>query len=145
MRNPVLSRFAKIFGWIVLALLIACGPHFLVSPAMAQHSHGGGGSWHGGGGWHDGGGWRGGGGWYGGVGLGWWGWPYYLDSPYYPYAYYPPPVYQAPAVIAQAPAPAAAQASSWYYCANPKGYYPYVQSCQGAWQAVPAVPPGAQH
>jgi len=143
MRHPALSRLPKIFGWLVLALLIVCGPRFLVSSAMAQHGHGGGhgGDWHGGG---HGGGWHGGG-WYGGIGLGWWGWPYYLDWPYYPYAYYPPPVYQAPAVMPQAPAPAAAQSSFWYYCANPKGYYPYVQSCQGAWQPVPAVPPDAQH
>ena len=100
MRHPALSRLLKIFGWLVLALLIACGPRFLVPSAMAQgHGHGGGAwpAWHGGG--HDGG-------WHGGVGigLGWWGWPYYLDWPYYPYAYYPPPVYQAPAVIQQAPA-----------------------------------------
>jgi len=151
MRHPALSRFSKIFGWLVLALLIACGPPFLVPSAVAQgHGHGGGhggGDRHGGGGWH-GGGWHGGG-WYGGIGLGWWGWPYYLDWPYYPYTYYPPPVYQAPVVIPQAPvviqqAPAtSAQSSFWYYCANPKGYYPYVQSCQGAWQPVPAVPPGA--
>ncbi len=151
MRNPVLSRFFKIFGWLALALLIANGPQFLVTPAMAQHGHGGGpGGGHGGGGrgggWHGDGGWHGG--WYGGVGIGWWGWPYYggwpyyLDWPYYPYAYYPPPVYQAPVVMPQAPA-TAAQSSFWYYCANPKGYYPYVQSCQGAWQPVPAVPPGA--
>lgn len=145
MRNPALSRCPKIFGWLALALLIACGPQFLVSPTMAQsHGHGGGGHGgghggdrHGGGGWH-------GGGWDVGIGLGWWGWPYYLDWPYYPYAYYPPPVYQAPLVIQQTPA-TPAPSSYWYYCANPQGYYPYVQSCQGAWQPVPAVPPGAQH
>jgi len=69
--------------------------------------------------------------------------PYY---PYYPYYYYPPayypPYYAAPAPApAAAPAPAQAPAAqSWYYCDNPKGYYPYVQSCS-AWRQVSATPP----
>jgi hypothetical protein len=31
----------------------------------------------------------------------------------------------------------------WYYCNNPPGYYPYIQSCRGPWQPVtPTPPPG---
>jgi hypothetical protein len=28
----------------------------------------------------------------------------------------------------------------WYYCADPPGYYPFLQSCFSGWQAVPAAP-----
>ena len=60
------------------------------------------------------------------VGVGYW--PGY----YYPPAYYaPPPVYYAP------PPP---PASYWYYCAQLNAYYPYVPSCPGPWQPVPATP-----
>jgi hypothetical protein len=37
--------------------------------------------------------------------------------------------------------PANVQPNIWYYCANPQGYYPYVKSCSGNWQEVPAEPP----
>jgi len=110
--------------------------------------HGGGGGGHGGGGWHGGGwhggGWHGHGGWYGGYGgvyIG--GWPYWDDG-YYP-GYYTdgddyydyPPDYAAPS------GPVPGQTSNWYYCHNPAGYYPYVQSCAGGWQAVAPTPPDA--
>ncbi len=63
-----------------------------------------------------------------GVGLGFGYWPSY----YYPPAYYaPPPVYYAP------PPP---PVSYWYYCAQLNAYYPYVPSCPGPWQPVPATP-----
>ena len=145
MPNPALSCFIRIFGRLVVVLLLACGTPLLVPSAMAQgHGHGGGSR-----GFHAGGGFHGGGfhgrGWYGGVGIGFWGWPYDWGWPYYwdwPYYGYPPAAYPAPAtVIEQAPATPAAP-PSWYYCADPKGYYPYVQSCKGAWQPVPIVPPG---
>ena len=80
-----------------------------------------------------------------GVGLPVFGpYPYYPYYPYYP-SYYPapayyPPAYAAPAAVAPAAAPAPAAAQSWYYCDNPKGYYPYVQSCS-AWRQVSATPP----
>jgi len=35
------------------------------------------------------------------------------------------------------PAPAAAPVY-WYYCTEPAGYFPYVQSCNRAW--IPVVP-----
>lgn len=51
----------------------------------------------------------------------------------YPYAY--PYAYPPPAPAAYAPAPAAA-APTWYYCDNPAGYYPNVQSCSVQWRPV---------
>lgn len=36
--------------------------------------------------------------------------------------------------------PANLQSNMWYYCSNPQGYYPYVQSCSTNWQQVPAQP-----
>jgi hypothetical protein len=68
--------------------------------------------------------------------------PYW--APYaYPYAY--PPVIAAPPpqVYVQPSPPVTAQPppqSSWYYCENPRGYYPYVQQCSGGWRQVPARP-----
>ena len=29
----------------------------------------------------------------------------------------------------------------WYYCNNPAGYYPYINSCRGPWQPVTPTPP----
>jgi hypothetical protein len=96
--------------------------------------HGG----HGGGGFHGGGGWRGGGHFRGGVwiGPGWWWDPFFY--PYYPaYPYYSQP----PVVIQQQPQEyilpeSQPEASYWYYCSNPKGYYPYVKRCPGGWMKV---------
>jgi hypothetical protein len=81
-------------------------------------------------GWHGGPYW----GWYG-FGP-WWGFPYaypYYGYPYYPYAYtYPEYQPAAPS------APSESQPFYWYYCRDPQGYYPYVQSCHGGWtQVVP--------
>ena len=84
-----------------------------------------------------------------GIGVGvpgywgpWWGPRYWGPYPYaYPY-YYPP----APVVVQQAP-PAAvvlppAEPAYWYYCQNPQGYYPYIQSCPHGWMKVlPQSPP----
>jgi hypothetical protein len=121
--------------------------------------------WHGGwwhGGWWHGGGWNGWGWWNHGWHGGWWGsgWPgwccnsWYGSSisfvfpvayPYYVYPYYPPYPGYPPAEGTPPAAPAAtgpAPAQSWYYCNDPKGFYPYVQSCKTAWTAVPTAPPG---
>ena len=73
----------------------------------------------------------------------WWGPPaYYYPPPGY---YYPPDVPSAPPVyIEQQAAPVNAQAPAeqvWYYCVNPKGYYPYVQTCPAGWQKVAPIPP----
>lgn len=81
---------------------------------------------------------------------------YSLYRPYYaPYYDYPPPYY-APVVVrqaaptvyveqspAQAPAAQPApQTAWWYYCAESKTYYPYVQQCPAGWQQVAPQPPG---
>jgi hypothetical protein len=83
--------------------------------------------------------------------------PLYWPAPYYsyypPYYYPPPPLYyppysppviytQPPYAEGRAPAPAE-QSYSWYYCAESRGYYPYVRECPGGWQRVSAVPPPA--
>jgi hypothetical protein len=64
-----------------------------------------------------------------GWGYGWYGPPRYVDrvteyAPPVPDQDYGPPPEQ-----------------YWYYCSNPDGYYPYVQSCNGDWQPVPVTPP----
>lgn len=130
-----------------------------VSTDMAFAQHGGGG-FHGGG--FHGGGFHGGwGGWHGGWGWGccgyygaYWGWAAY--GPYW--AYYDPyfydPYYYGPAGYYgddeddagyQGMAPGGSQAGpgqpqSWYYCDNPKGYYPYITACKSQWRMVPAQP-----
>jgi hypothetical protein len=79
-----------------------------------------------------------------GVGIGpFWPYAYGYPSAYaYPYAYpygypsaYPPVIVPSAPQISPPPPP-----PSWYYCDNPKGYYPYVQQCPGGWRQVPATP-----
>ena len=91
--------------------------------------------------------WRGGvwfHGWHGGRFAWWWrtgGFWYFYPEPVYPYPTYIPPaivMQQAPPVPTGLP-----PAQYWHYCDNPKGYYPYVASCNGAWREVPATPPNA--
>jgi hypothetical protein len=97
----------------------------------------GGGSWHQD--WHDG-------------RYGWWwytngGW-YFYDQPVYPMPlvvsdiYVGEPVEVAPEAVAAPPAPPPPQGLAppqfWYYCDNPAGYYPYVQSCPTQFREVPA-------
>ena len=70
--------------------------------------------------------------------------PYY--SPYYA-PYYPPVAtvpYAAPTYIEQgSPQAAPATQNYWYYCADSKSYYPYVNQCASGWQRVsPTPPPG---
>ena len=76
-------------------------------------------------------------GWWPGI---YWGGPVVVGSPWYPYDYYPQP----PTVIQQAPAYVQPQqqedANYWYYCENPKGYYPYVASCPSGWMKVVPTP-----
>jgi hypothetical protein len=82
---------------------------------------------------------------------------YYGGSYYYPRSYYSPyyypPYYYPPAVVnypveppeyierGELVGPAPQASASWYYCADPQGYYPYVKRCPGGWQAVPPQPP----
>ncbi|MDB5393390.1 MAG: hypothetical protein JWM91_896 [Rhodospirillales bacterium] len=77
-----------------------------------------------------------------GVGIGF-GAPFYGYG-YAPY-YYPPAVLYAPPPVVYAPPPPpvsyiAQPQQSLYYCDNPQGYYPSVQSCGTAWREVPASP-----
>ena len=61
-----------------------------------------------------------------------WGNPY----PYYSYPYYPRPVVierSEPQVYVQQPQP---ELQYWYYCENPKGYYPSVKTCRNEWLKV---------
>lgn len=66
------------------------------------------------------------------------GWP----GPWGPYPYLANPpvmVQQTPPVYIQQPTPGAT--AYWYYCAQPRAYYPYVKACPGGWMTV--VPPTA--
>jgi hypothetical protein len=84
-------------------------------------------------------------------------WPYYGYGPYWGPRYYHDPFYYSPPVVIQqapttyiertdvqpavpAPAPSAAPgpnpAGFWYYCRDPAGYYPSVQSCPSPWERV---------
>lgn len=76
---------------------------------------------------------------------------YYPPYPGYPgyYApyYAPGPVITLPAAppvyVEQAPQQASSGAlpsNYWYWCANPKGYYPTVNSCPGGWTPVGPQP-----
>lgn len=145
----------------VLAIAFAIPP---VSSAMAQSRggvgvHGGTGGGRGGpGGFRGGyGGFRGGyGGFhgYGRPGVGFYfggpyfGWPYYYGFPYgypYPYGYYysyPYPYSDDGYAYPPQPqtGPATAPEDHWYYCDDPKGYYPYVASCNGQWREVSPTP-----
>lgn len=71
--------------------------------------------------------------------------PWYYAPP--PAVYAPPPVVYAPPPVYVAPPPQPTYLSqptpNWYYCDNPKGYYPYVATCNGPWRQVPAQPPSA--
>jgi hypothetical protein len=79
------------------------------------------------------------------FGYSWYGPSPYYYPPYYSVPYYAPPVVirQAPQVYIERAAPQAAPQNEvyWYYCANPAGYYPYVQQCPGGWQRVVPTPP----
>ena len=78
-----------------------------------------------------------------------WGPAYYGPGYWGPRYYYPPPPYYAPAPVIVQQTPqyverAQADADYWYYCENPRGYYPYVRTCPGGWMRVvpDTVPPG---
>ncbi|MEJ5359245.1 MAG: hypothetical protein WHT06_11295 [Desulfobacterales bacterium] len=69
----------------------------------------------------------------------------------------PPPVWVAPPPVWVAPPPrfyaspptgyverGRSDEDYWFYCENPRGFYPYVRSCPGGWMRVvpDTVPPG---
>jgi hypothetical protein len=62
---------------------------------------------------------------------------FYPPFVYPPYYYGPPVVYPpAPVVYGGAPTAPSAAAQTWYYCDNPAGYFPSVQSCSVPWRPV---------
>lgn len=82
-------------------------------------------------------------GWYSGR-MGWWwvvgpSW-YYYDYPIYPYWW--GPYSHTQVVVVEEPQPSGPPPTPyWYWCNDPKGYYPYVAQCPTGWTPVPAVPP----
>ncbi|HTZ18896.1 MAG TPA: hypothetical protein VMB78_10705 [Dissulfurispiraceae bacterium] len=135
---------------VFLLILILGAVTMLLSGTLLCNADARDGGWRGHGGGHA---WGHGHGWGWGWGVGWgpW-WPaYYPYYPYYPsYPYYPyDPYYESsPVIIQQEPAysDSASQQeeqSYWYFCTNPRGYYPYVKKCPGGWlRVVPSpVPP----
>lgn len=52
----------------------------------------------------------------------------------------PPPPANPPSQ-SQPPAQSPAPVQYWYHCKSPEGYYPYVKTCPGGWERVPAKPP----
>lgn len=125
-----------------LLLAVVLGLAVAGSAMAAPGGHGGHG-WHGGDhGWH-GGGWRGGVGITLGAPLFWP--PFGAFGPYGPYGYYPPAVVAVPVMpptyIEQNSQESEAPAQPWYFCPNPKGYYPYVNDCPAGWVQVAPQPP----
>jgi hypothetical protein len=78
--------------------------------------------------------------------FGWWfvvnGLWYFYPVPVYPY-----PVYVPPAIVERQAPPTPVglpPAPYWYFCDDPKGYFPYVAACKVPWIAVPTtLPPPA--
>lgn len=70
--------------------------------------------------------------------LGWW---WFVDGSWF---FYDAPVYPYPEVVSETyyDEPSEDYGDYWYYCRDPEGYYPYVRSCHGAWEPVPAQPAG---
>lgn len=71
------------------------------------------------------------------------GWPVPDAGPDYPVAYPDTPEPNS-SDLASASAPAKNGPPPWpfwYYCDQPSGYYPYVQTCEHDWTALPVVPP----
>jgi hypothetical protein len=141
MRKSRIQKFA-------IACIAACAILGGIGAANAQmhdvaHAggggfHGGGGShgggFHGGGGFHHGDGFHHGGGFHGRVFIG----PPIVFGPgYYPYGY----SYPYGASPYDYSYPYAYDSSSYqWYCGDPAGYYPDVQTCPSGWQQV--VPNG---
>lgn len=116
-----------------------------VAEANGRHHYYRGGHHHGG--HYRGSYYRGGWGWGGGWGYGWGGdWGGFavyprvvIGGPYgwgNPYPYYPRPIVierSQPQIYVQQPQP---EPQYWYYCENPKGYYPSVKKCRNEWMKV---------
>ncbi len=94
-----------------------------------------------------------------GFGYGY-GYPYYggyyggFGYPYYGSYYAPAYPRGSTTIIQQAPSdgpsgfeggvkagPGAPPQQTWYFCKDSNQFYPYVRTCDSAWQEVPAIPP----
>jgi hypothetical protein len=78
---------------------------------------------------------------------GWWWYTngawFFYDEPTYPYPDTVSDDYSFDEDYTDAQPPGSDGGYVWYYCNNPPGYYPYIQSCRGPWQPVtPTAPPG---
>jgi len=83
--------------------------------------------------------------------CGWWwlaaGQWYFYDAPIYPYPQvvsgigFVDPAYVEPAPAVMAAPNSAAPPQFWYYCDNPEGYFPAVQTCNISFRQVPPPPP----
>jgi hypothetical protein len=62
---------------------------------------------------------------------------FFFGAPFFPFFPYPDPYF----VYARAPASESPSNQYWYYCPNSKSYYPWVKTCEGAWDPVPVSPP----
>ena len=65
----------------------------------------------------------------------WWSAPFYGPPPFYSPPW-PSAAVSEPTWIEREDEAAPAQSAYWYYCADAKGYYPYVKECPGGWQRV---------
>jgi hypothetical protein len=110
---------------IIIGLFVCLG--FFSGAVYAQHH----GRFHGGG--FHGGGPR--------VSIhGYFGFPFYY--PYRGYPYYYPYAYPELYINTEPPVNIEPQQTYyWYYCGDPKGYYPYITSCPGGWTRVVPTPP----
>lgn len=76
---------------------------------------------------------------------GWGWWPHYAGPLYPPVVVTPAPVVvqQQPQQYVQRQEPSPQQPTVWYWCNDPQGFYPYVQTCKNnAWlQVLPQTTP----
>jgi hypothetical protein len=119
---------------LAIACIAACAVFGGIGAANAQMhdgSHAGGGGSHGGGGFHGGGGSHGGGGFHGGGGI-------HHGGGFHGHVFIGPPIIFGPGYYDYS-YPYADDASSYqWYCRDPAGYYPDVQTCPSGWlQVVP--------
>ena len=76
--------------------------------------------------------------------MGWWwvagGTFYFYPAPVYPYPspWEPPAVELVSPPVGMEPPPPPTQ--YWYFCRASNQYYPYVATCPGVWEQVPAMP-----
>lgn len=78
--------------------------------------------------------------------FGWWwvvlGVWYFYDQPIYPFPDFVSEIVALPPALVPSPGPVVAPLGPpppqfWYYCDNPPGYYPYIQTCSTSFRAIP--------